>query len=454
MLKWFREAADKLPFGLAPFVILVLTLVAGVYLLLHPIRRSTADLRMWLFSPTHYDACKKAVPSFEEEHPGKTVALQLVHATAVTSRLRAAFWSDLDVPDLVEVEITSAGSFFRGPVEDVGFTDLTPFLKKSGLLDRIVKTRLAPYTNRGRIFGLPRDVHPVMLAYRRDLFEEAGIDVARIETWDDFVREAQKIVRRSGPNPRYMIQLNDSGHESVETLLFQRDGGYFDAAGNLTMDSEIAFATLRWLVPVVAGPNRIAANPGSYGQAFYQGLGDGYICSFICPDWRSSSLQLNMPQLAGKMALMPLPAFERGGRRTSTWGGTMLGITQKCPDKELAWKFAEHICFSKEGAAEQFRETNTLPPYKDAWSDPAFREPRAYWSGQRIGELYIEATEDLPAQYGSPFLELAKLKIGEVIAAGTAYYEVKGEEGFDEFLRTRLKQGADDVRRAMTRNPF
>ena len=119
--------------------------------------------------------------------------MQLVHGDAVNSRLRAAFWADLDVPDLVEVEISRAGSFFRGPAEDVGFIDLMPILKRTGYYDRIVQTRFAPYRNRGRIYGLPHDVHPVVLAYRRDLFEELGIDVRQIRTWDDFVRIGREV---------------------------------------------------------------------------------------------------------------------------------------------------------------------------------------------------------------------------------------------------------------------
>jgi len=61
------------------------------------------------------------VPSFEATHPGVTVDVQLVSGAAVTTRLQAAFWADLQVPDLVETEISSAGSFFRGSMKNIGF---------------------------------------------------------------------------------------------------------------------------------------------------------------------------------------------------------------------------------------------------------------------------------------------------------------------------------------------
>ncbi|MBT4976950.1 MAG: extracellular solute-binding protein [Gemmatimonadetes bacterium] len=445
-----RSFEDMLPFGKAPALILLITVVAGFYLALHPVSEQRATMRFWTFARNHSVPYQKATPSFEAKHPGTTLDVQLVHGEAVTSRLRAAFWADLDVPDLVEVEISRAGSFFRGPPEDVGFIDLMPFLRSTGYYDRIVKTRFAPYTNKGKIYGLPHDVHPVMLAYRRDLFEAAGIDVEQIKTWEDFVRVGQQI---TVPGERYMIELSDSGAHHYEMFLFQRDGGYFDAESRLTMDDETALETLLFFIPLVAGEGRIASDLGS-GRVFTQAVEQGYFLSFVCPDWRSKVAETDIPRMHGKMALMPLPAAVPGGRRTSTWGGTMLGITKACPNPELAWQVAEHMYFDKAELAVRFRETNILPPLKDAWEDPAFDEERAYWSGQPLGRLYANLADEVPPQYASPLVETAKSKMSGVISACAVYYRENGEAGFEDFARTRLAEAAAEVRRYMRRNPY
>lgn len=467
--RW-ESAKEFFPFGLAPLLIFVLMVISGAFLLAQRLGgpqpgTEAAGLRMWTFANIHYDAYEKARPAFEARHPGTKVDLQLVHGDAVTRRLRAAFWADLDVPDVVEVEISSAGSFFRGPEKDIGFIDLTGFLSRPDpadpdrrpLLDRIVKTRLCPYMHKGRMYGLPHDVHPVMLAYRADLFAELGIDPDKIETWDDLIREGRRITNHVD---RYMLNLAKSGSESIEVLLFQRGGGYFDADGRLIMDDDLAAETVRWYIPLVAGPRRIAADTGRFGQAFAKAVQDGYTLASICPDWKSKSFEKDMPQMAGKLKLMPLPAFAKGGRRTSTWGGTMAGITRRCPDKELAWQLACHMYMDREDLGERFRQLNILPPFKDAWSHPAFHEKRPYWCGQAIGAEYIKLAEQVPPQYSSPFVTLAKSKLGEVIASCVNYYETRGPEGsdesdaFDEFVRQRLRSAGDEVRKQMTRNPF
>ena len=431
-------------------MIFILFILAGGWLLFHPIPHKDSTLRYWTFTHISYESNKDAMKNFEVLHPGTTVDLQLVYITAVTSRLRAAFWSDLDVPDMVEVEIGRAGSFFRGPVDDVGFIDLTPFLERDKLFDRMVRSRFTSYTNRGKIFGLPLDIHPVMLAYRRDLLEEAGYSPEDLTTWDDFIRVGKELTI---PGERYMIKLDEGRPGHLEMLMFQRGGGYFDAEGNLIMDNELGIETLEFYVRLIEGPNRIGGDLGS-DAILTQAIESGYFLFYPCPDWMSYVIQNDTPRVSGKMALMPLPAFEPGGRRTSTLGGTMLGITKKSQNIDLAWELAKHLYIDKDKLANRYRKSNIIPPLKDFWDDPVYSEPREFWSNQPIGKLYADLAEDVPPQYTSPFIELAKNKLEEVLASSAIYYKNNGEKGFDEYVRKRMKQASEDVRKFMKRSAF
>jgi arabinosaccharide transport system substrate-binding protein len=438
------------PYGKAAFSMLVLAVLSGAWLALHPTPRKTATLTYWTFADQHYRAFKKAIPAFEKLHPGVTVDLELVSGQAVTSRLQAAFWADLDVPDIVETEISSAGGFFRGPLADIGFLDLTDRIHRAGLWDRMVRARFAPYTSRGHIFGLPHDVHPVQLAYRRDIFEKEGVDVSKIRTWDDFIRVGRRLTI---PNKRYMIQFSDNDGSGIEMCLFQRDGGYFDPTGHCILDNETAVQTMLWYVPLVAGPHKIGNDLGS-GQIFTQAVEDGYFLCLVAPDWRTSSIEHDIPRMSGKMALMPLPAVMPGGRPTSTWGGTMVGITKKSGNQELAWQLVMHFYSDKPQLAERFRQTNILPALRDAWDQPVFKEPRPYWSNQPLGLTYARLAPMVPFQYTSPYIVTAKAKLAEALVACVQRYNATGERGFEPFVRARLKQSADEVRQLIARNPF
>jgi len=433
-----------------------LTVLAASWLFCHPVERREATLECWVFARTHYKAYREAVQDFEAAHTGVTVDLQLVDHRAITNRLQAAFWADLEVPDLVELSIDTAGVFFRGPVDQVGFADLTPWLESNGYLDRLVPARLAPYTDRGRLFGIPHDVHPVMLAYRRDIFEAEGVDISTLETWDDFLREAHRLTI---PNKRYMLELSNNTSAQYEMFLFQQGGGYFDESGSLTMDNAVALDTLVWYVPLIAGADRIgAALEGGggigMGQMFTQAIESDYVLCFLCPDWRVKFIETDAPRMKGKMALAPLPAFTPGGRQVSTYGGTMLGITKKCASPELARELARALYLDKEKVAASFDDLGILPAFKDAWDMAEYHHARPYWSGQDVGGAFIEVADNVPPQHTSAFLTTAKVQMGSVIASCVAHYAEYGEEGFRDFAQERLEKAAQQVRRAMSRDPF
>ncbi|MBR9987742.1 MAG: hypothetical protein KFF68_17695, partial [Desulfosarcina sp.] len=165
-----RRWLDDIPLGLAPLLIACMGLIAGLYLLVHPVSRRQADLIMWTFGVSHSDAYRAAAERFSAG-TGRTVDLQLVNYNAVNQKLRSALWAAVNIPDLVEIEKSAAGGFFRGPLDKVGFLDLKPYMERDGILDRIPINALATYTDRGAIFGLPHDIHPVMLAYRADIVD-------------------------------------------------------------------------------------------------------------------------------------------------------------------------------------------------------------------------------------------------------------------------------------------
>jgi arabinosaccharide transport system substrate-binding protein len=443
----------RFPFGNAALAIFVMALLAGSWLAAHPAGGRRSTLTLWVFSKEHRENYLNVLPTFLARHRGVSVGIQLVANNSLAARLQAAMVAGVDVPDMCEIEITNAGTFFRGPLHEVGFLDLTDRIHRTGLWDQLVRARFAPYTKKGRIFGLPHDVHPVALAYNRVAFEKLGIDPNKIETWDDFIEAGRRVTQPGGANPRYLIELSDASRDQIEPLLFQRGGGYFDQDGHCILDSETAVQTMVWYIPLVAGPRRIGNNLGG-GQVLTQAVESEYLLSLIAPDWRTRGFENDIAHMAGKMAIMPLPAVTKGGSRTSTWGGTMMGITKRCPDPDLAWELAMHLYYSRERLGERYQKSNILPPKRDLWNDPAIQAPKAYWSGQRLGRIYSELAPQVPPQYASPFLEQAKNRLSEAVVACAQRYNASGDAGFEEFCRRRLKQSADQVRRQMARNPY
>jgi arabinosaccharide transport system substrate-binding protein len=439
--------------GRAPFALCAIAVAAALSLAAtHEERKSRPDLVVAVFSPSHLEAYQKALPAFEKAH-GVDVELELTDWHALESRLQNAVLSGTEVPDLVELIEGSLGFFTRGPAEDAGFVDLTDLIREDGLDRDFVSSRFSLWSARGRVYALPHDVHPVMLAYRRDLVEQLGIDVAKLDTWDAFVAMGKKLSAErdeNGQPRRYALDLPITGGTGLNTLLLQRGVSLFDVQGNVTFDEPRTAATISWYLQQTRGPGRIAFDCG-WGQPLMKAMTDGLALFYLAPDWRTRTIQLEVPNLNGKMAVMPLPAWERGGRRTSVWGGSALAISKDTKNLGLAWKLAKHLYTDKPSLGERFLATNILPPVQSAWAAKEFATPVPFFSGQALGREYAALAPHTPAVHSSPVHRLALSKIDDAYAHAAAHFDRHGTTGLDAVIRREISLAAQAVRRASSR---
>jgi arabinosaccharide transport system substrate-binding protein len=171
----------------AVWILILLATGSGLLVLVRPSSRPEGML-FWLFARNHVEAYQALISTWNERQTDTStkVTALLLSGNALERRLLSAFMSGTQAADLVEIERNMAGRAFGGPLEDIGFIDLTDRLREEGLLEIINPPSFTPWTSRGRIFGLPHDVHPVLLAYRADIVEAAGIDLESVETWQQF----------------------------------------------------------------------------------------------------------------------------------------------------------------------------------------------------------------------------------------------------------------------------
>ena len=188
-------------------------------------------------------------------------------------------------------------------------------------------------------------------------------------------------------------------------MLLQRGGGFFDSQGDVVIDSELAIKTLGFFADMF-NKNKIATPVfGTWhgDPSNFAAMQEGRILSVLAPDWYVGILKSQVPQMTGKWRAIGMPAWEAGQRRTTTRGGTMIGITRQCKNLDLAWEFLKFTYFDQQGLVNRYEKTRIIPPLKAAWDAPIFSEPDPYLGGQRLGELFTQLALDIPPLYQNPY---------------------------------------------------
>ena len=455
------------------WIIASLFVLSGVVLLLTVQPRSD-DMQMWVFSPEHEAMYKPMLERMNSERAQQSamvamddafdeqiqIKLSILSRAAIKSRMMSGFFGGLETADLIEVERATVGQVFMGPIEAVGFHDLTDRLIDEGLYDQINKPSLSPWTMDGRVFGLPHDVHPVMLAYRADLVEAAGIDLQQATTWDEMFAMLAPLMTDTDGNgqpDRYPLSFWFTQPDNVELLLLQGGGQLFANDGTPTINTEINAQLLAKMVSWCVGPNQVATDIDEFSAGGHQSRVDGDAIAYLAPDWMCSIWKMHVPGIAGKMKVMPLPAFQPGGLRTSVRGGTMLGIPKATKHFEQSWEAAKLLYTSPEVARELYRMVDIVTPIRSLWDDPVFDEPDPFFMNQPKGRMYIELAPDIPLRPSSPYNTNAVLLIRDAavnLSSWARDNELYEPEQLLERAKQELIKAQRGIERQMERNVF
>jgi arabinosaccharide transport system substrate-binding protein len=418
-----------------------------------------SGLDMWVFARPHHEMY---VPNVESWNASRDpdLNLYLLSLPALERRMSSGFLSDTPVADLIEADVRVASRAFTGPLDDVGFLDLTDRIRESEILEEINAPSFTPWTSRGRIFGLPHDVHPVMLAYRADLVEAAGIDVSSIETWDDFFTAMSPLMADAdgdGRPDRYLLNVWETQIDTIEAFILQAGGSYFDERERVAIKSEINAKVIATITTWITGPNRIAVDAQEFTASGNRLKLEGFVVASIMPDWLGGVWKHDMGDLSGKVKLMPLPAWGPGGCRTTVWGGTMLGIARSTQDPEAAWELAKHLYLSEDLARQLYESNGIISPIRRLWTRDFYDVPDEFFQGQAPGRMYIDLAPSVPRRTSSPFNQIAKERVRDALTRLRQYAEEEELFTVEELLpeaRRQLGSAHEDIQLRVDRNVF
>lgn len=208
-----------------------------------------------------------------------------------------------------------------------------------------------------RVFGIPFDLTVQVLYYRTDLIPRPPA------TWEELTALLQRL---KTDGRRMIIDWGNLGWIGYAPFLWQAGGDFYDTQKSVArLDSPQAVAALeffrdlylRYDVPRTSIP-------------LEQGLRTGEFPLAISGNWKIVSLEMGVPEIAGRWAIAPLPKGPTG-RRTAFLGGRIVGLFAKSPRQDKAWEFVRYLFEPSVQVKlyEAARQTQDayLPPNVSTW---------------------------------------------------------------------------------------
>lgn len=342
-----------------------------------------------------------AIPSFEEAHPDITVKVENVGNPAIWDKITigmAAGGSGL--ADIMNIGVDYMGNYIERFPQ--GFANLSELGNADALEDQFPATLWGSAQNAdGAVFGIPYEVNTNVLFYRKDVFDEAGIDMASIATWDQLLEAGITIKEKTG---FYLFGMDKAASEADSANIWQilarlQGTFFFNKDGEIALSDDASVAALDFIKRAdEAGV--IADVPGGWDNLMSQVKGDTKVATLASASWMAGVFPGNAPDLQGDWGVRRPPAMVEGGYTAASAGGTFLAIANSSPHKEEAWEFVEYALATLEGQELVYGGAGLFPSFSPMWKTDAFTGPNDYFNGEHVNQLFIDAlSEDTPPDY-------------------------------------------------------
>jgi N,N'-diacetylchitobiose transport system substrate-binding protein len=275
------------------------------------------------------------------------------HLTALT----AALQGNNQVPDVVELGNTEAAKYsFNGALADVSSV-------KSGFdnNDTWLTGLSAPCEVDGKLYCIPYYAGTRAMIYRTDLLASAGIKTLPT-TQADFLTDLDTVKAANASNPNF-VTFDMPGEDWYEAMSFVYGAGGSIAtqtggkwAGNLeSAASETGLNTWASMVSKYSTSTSYTKNEADedtlyetgnvfveYDAAWHQGAVQTVLSNPNDPKSAPENTPVN-----GKVAVAPLPGLTAGVPSPAFLGGSVLGITQKSKNQNLAAEWVQEYTNSQ-----------------------------------------------------------------------------------------------------------
>ena len=370
---------------------------------------STAtELTFWTWVPD----IAQEVALFEKKYPA--VKVKVVNAGQggpAYTKLRTALQAGTGAPDLAQIEFQYIPTF---TITD-SLLDLRPY-GAAALKDKFVDWTWAQVSGpNGEVWAIPQDTGPMGMLYRKDIFDQYGIQVPK--TWDEFAAAARKL---HAANPKvYLTNFASSQPAAWHGLLWQAGGKPYVKSGKSTIAIHVNDAPSKKLAAYWGGLAKegvIGIEP-DFTDPWFAALNSGKYATWLTAAWGPVFLSGSAKSTSGKWRAAPLPQWDASTPQSGNWGGSTSAVIKSTKNPIAAAVFAQFLNVDPDSAMLFATKQFFFPATKAVLADPAYvGDTPAFYGGQKVNEIFagISSTVNTTFQW-PPFLDRVEADFKETV---------------------------------------
>lgn len=329
--------------------------------------QSGQTVRVWFMEGSISDEAQQyLVDEFAKANPGNELKVEVQQWDGIVSKLQTSLASKNESPDLVEIGNTQTTSFTT-----VGaFADVTDMRETLGG-DDLIQSFIDASTVDGKIYAYPLYAGARGVYYRKDLFEQAGIDVP--QTIEEF-KDAAIALQQANPegvedfSGLYFAAVDAHG---VESFLFPAGFEYAKQEGDkwvAQVTTPESMKALEMAQDLFANGTRFGLDSQASQKSFERYFNEGQVGILI----GTGNIGVKIDQElwdADKVGIFAIPSEEPGVPGASFAGGSNIAMATNSQNPELA-KRALEVIFS-EGFQKLIAQDGWVPGNTKLGSDVA-----------------------------------------------------------------------------------
>ena len=392
------------------------------------------QISVWSWEPS----VAALIADFEARNPDIHVT-QI--GTADYSKLNSAIQDGYGTPDVVQLEYFALPQYaVSGQLRDLTSRTTnygsfyTPGSWSSVQLDR-------------RVYGVPMDSGPMAFFYNQDVFEQAGVDAAKIRTWDDYYRAAKKL-KENG----VYITADDGDASFYNAMIWLAGGRPYNTSHDgkevsITLDTDTGTQEFTRFWQQMIDEDLVNTRLDTWSDDWKQALGSGTVASLFAGAWMPSLLLADVPGTAGLWRVAQMPTAH-GNLTNAENGGSALGVLSSSRRPEASWRFIEYVCHETAGIMTRvdggaFPADNATLNSANFLNKTTVRDARGievpYFGGQKFNTVLAQAASHVSTGYQYlPFEVYARSDFRATI--GAAYTWVNDEHTYYDAVR-REREG-------------